>query len=268
MTISDSDYIFGCTTDAGCGRDVNEDHCSFCVLAKDVLLAIVADGFGSKQNGLGIQPAVIAVSELQVAAQRLYCSDPDMFLSYPAEMLLEALQVANRVIGTLKFASEENYGGIGVCLSACLFYRHEKMCFVHCGNTRVNLLRVIDDGKANIMQLSHDHTLAREKWDRGEIQTPEEYGKSGDKYRYTSGLGLTVDPEIQTFSGNCKPGDIFIMTTDGVHYAISDTAMGDLVLTAERWDFATQAMIDAALQEKMQDNITAAVVFISGEAKK
>lgn len=257
----ESIYIYGCTTNIGCEREVNEDYGAFTVLAHDILLAVVADGLGSKRNGRGIQPAVIAVSELQEAVQRLYNSDRDMFLAYPAEMLMEALQAANRVIGTLQYANEESYGGIGVCISACLFY-NGKMCFVHCGNTRVSLLRIKEDGTATIMQLSHDHTVARDKWDRGEIKTPEEYGRSGDKYRYTSGLGIVADPEIQAFSSSCKPGDIFVITTDGVHYAITDTAMGDLILSAERWDYATQALIDAALQEKMQDNITAAVVFI------
>lgn len=261
MDIKDCKYTFGYTTNVGCNREVNEDHSAFTVLASDILLAVIADGFGSKQNGQGIQPAVIAVSELSNALQHLYNSEPDMFLSYPAEMLMEAVYSANRVIGTLKFANDESYSGIGVCLSACLFY-HDKMCFVHCGNTRVSLLRVKEDNAATIMQLTLDHTVAREKWDRGEIKTPEEYGLSGDKYKFTSGLGIVVEPEMQTFSCKCKPGDIYVLTTDGVHYAIPDTAIGDIILTAERWDFATQGLIDAALQEKMQDNITAAVVFI------
>ncbi|NLT13306.1 MAG: serine/threonine-protein phosphatase [Clostridiales bacterium] len=259
-----SKFTYGCTTNIGAGRDVNEDYGAFLELSDDVLLAVVADGLGSKQNRLNIQPAVIASTEIVNTVKRLYDNAPDMFLEYPAEMLLEAMHVANRVIGTLQFANDENYGGIGVCLSACLFYG-SKMCFVHCGNTRVSLLRVSGDNKASIMQITRDHTVAREKWDRGEIKTPEEYGMSGDKYRFTSGLGIVAEPEIQTFSSNCKPGDIYVLTTDGVHYAIPDTAIGDIILTAERWDYATTAIIDACLQEKIQDNITAAIVFIPGK---
>ena len=254
-------YTYGGTSDYGYGREVNEDFFDFVILDEDVLLAVVADGAGSKQNGLGLQPAVIASAEITEAVRRLYGCDPEMFLTHPSEMLQEAMAVANRVIGAFKVAHEELYSGVGVCLSCCLIYDKSKFCFVHAGNTRICLLRMEKDGSARIIQLTQDHTKAAELLEDGVIKG-EEYYAHPARYTFTNGLGVVASPEQQTYSGKLKKGDLLLLTTDGIHYAIRPEAMGDIVLQAGNWAAATQALGDGAKMLKMEDNMTAALIFI------
>jgi len=254
-------YTYGGTSDCGYGREVNEDFFDFVVLSDHVLFALVADGAGSRQNGLGLQPAVVASSEITETVRRLYACDPDMFLSHPTEMLLEAVSVANRVIGAFKVANKELYSGFGVCISCCLIYEKSKFCFVHCGNTRIHLLRLQGDGSSRIIQLTQDHTKASELMQEGIIKGEEYYGHPA-RYVFTSGIGVTAAPEIQTYAGQLRKGDILLLTTDGIHYAIRPEAMGDIVLQAGNWSAATKALADGARMLKMEDNGTAALVFI------
>lgn len=254
-------YTYGGTADCGYGREVNEDFFDFVVLSENVLFALVADGAGSKQNGLGLQPAVVASSEITETIRRLYAYDPEMFLAHPTEMLLEAVNVANRVIGAFKVANDELYSGFGVCISCCLIYENSKFCFVHCGNTRIHLLRLQTDGSSRIIQLTQDHTKAAQMLQEGIIKGEEYYGHPA-RYVFTSGIGIVASPELQTYTGRLKKGDILLLTTDGIHYAIRPEAMGDIVLQAGNWSAATRALVDGAKMLKMEDNATAALVFI------
>ena len=257
-------YTYGGTSDCGYGREVNEDFFDFVVLAEDVLFAAVADGAGSRQNGLGIQPAVVAISEITETIRRLYAFDPDMFLAHPTEMLLEALHVANRVIGAFKVANDPLYSGFGVCLSCCLVYHNSSFCFVHCGNTRIHILRLQADGGPRIIQLTQDHTKAAELLQE-EIIKGEEYYAHPARYIFTSGIGIAAAPEIQSYAGKLKKGDLLLLTTDGIHYAIRPEAIGDIVLRAGNWSAATQGLADAAKMLKMEDNATAALIFIHSD---
>ncbi|MBQ3010755.1 MAG: serine/threonine-protein phosphatase [Oscillospiraceae bacterium] len=254
-------YTYGGTSDCGYGREVNEDFFDFVVLSDTTLFALVADGAGSKQNGLGLQPAVVAASEITEAVRRLYACDPEMFLAHPAEMLLEAVNVANRVVGAFKVANEELYSGFGVCLSCCLVYENSKFCFAHCGNSRIHLLRLQSDGSSRIIQLTQDHTKAAQLMQEDVIKG-EEYYSHPARYVFTSGIGIAATPEIQTYSGQLRKGDILLLTTDGVHYAIRPEAMGDIVLQAGNWSAATKGLTDGARMLKMEDNATAALVFV------
>lgn len=257
----ESIYTYGGTSDYGCIREVNEDFFDFVVLDEDTLLTVVADGAGSKQNGIGLQPAVVACAEITEAVRRLYRDNPKMFLQFPAEMLQEAMAVANRVIGAFKVANEELYSGFGVCITCCLVYERTKFCFVHCGNTRLHLIRLQPDGSARILQLTHDHTKAMELLQEGTIQGDAYYAHPA-RYVYTSGLGVVAEPEIQAYTGKLKKGDILLMTTDGIHYAIRPEAMCDIILQAGNWTAATQALTEGAKMLKMEDNMTAALIFI------
>ncbi|MBQ3570663.1 MAG: serine/threonine-protein phosphatase [Methanocorpusculum sp.] len=254
-------YTYGGTSDCGYGREVNEDFFDFVVLSDTTLFALVADGAGSKQNGLGLQPAVVAASEITEAVRRLYACDPEMFLAHPAEMLLEAVNVANRVVGAFKVANEELYSGFGVCLSCCLVYENSKFCFAHCGNSRIHLLRLQSDGSSRIIQLTQDHTKAAQLMQEDVIKG-EEYYSHPARYVFTSGIGIAATPEIQTYSGQLRKGDILLLTTDGVHYAIRPEAMGDIVLQAGNLSAATKGLTDGARMLKMEDNATAALVFV------
>lgn len=255
----DSIYSYGGTSDYG-NREVNEDFLAFEVLREDILLAIVADGNGSKQCGFAIQPAVVASVEIVETIRRLYSMNPELLTTYPVETLTEAMMVANRVIGVMKTTNEEDYSGFGVCLSCCLVIGG-RFFIAHCGNTRVYLIRHLKDGAARIIQLTRDHTRAQDMVDEGTLAADEYYGHPG-RYTYTSGLGFVVEPEVQTYEGSLIVGDVLVLTSDGIHYAINSEAISSIILQTGTWESATKTLIEGAKMQKMKDNMTAAIIFV------
>lgn len=263
MPIVQSDYIYGGTSGVGYDMEINEDYFHFSVLREDVLLLVVADGMGSLPSTL--QPGAIAAIEVVQACERLFKKDPEVFLENPTMMLQEGFYVANRVIGAFKIANEQQYAGFGCSMTAVLVYDKNKFAFAQCGNTRLSQIRVRSDGSVTINQMTQEHTVAMDLFEQG-IISAEDYYFHPDRMKLTSGIGIVSDPEIQLYSGKLKRGDILLVTTDGVHFGIRPEAMARFVVDADNWEIATKALTDAAKMEKVPDNATAAVIYITNEA--
>lgn len=254
-----SNYIYGGTSDYGLLREVNEDFLAFEVLREDILLCVIADGAGSRQCGFALQPASIATTDIIDVVKRVYAANPDMLTNYPVEVLSLAMASANRSIGVFKVANEDVYSGFGVCVSCCLIVGG-RFYFAHCGNTRIYLIRHLPDGAARIIQLTNDHTVAAGMVKDGTLGAEEYYSHPG-RNRYTSGLGFAAEPEVQTYSGTLKKGDLLVLTTDGIHYAIRPEYISDIILQSDGWATASKALIEGAKMQKMNDNMTAAIVY-------
>lgn len=259
MAEIESKFVYGGVSDAGDSREANEDFLTFAVLREDILLAVIADGAGSRQCGFALQPAVIAATELVDTVRRLYNANPDMIVQYPTEILIEAVLAANRTLGIFKVANEEMFSGFGTCLSCCLII--DSNCYVaHCGNTRVHIIRHQQDGSAKIIQITKDHTVAQQMVDEGKLSAVEYYGHAA-RYQYTSGLGFVPDPVIQSYQIKLRNSDVLVMTTDGIHYAIRPEFISSIILESNGWEPAASALIMGAKQEQMNDNMTAAVIY-------
>ena len=258
----ESKYIYGGTSEVGFEMDVNEDYFHFQALREDVMVLAIADGMGSLPSTL--QPAAIASIEAIQACDRLFKKDPDVFLENPTMMLQEAMYVANRVLGAFKIANEQRYAGFGCSMLLILVYNKNKFAFAQCGNTRLSLIRIKQDGSININQMTNEHTVAMELFESGIINA-EDYYYHPDRYKLTSGIGIVSDPEIQLYSGRLKKGDIILATTDGIHYGIRPEAMARFVVDADNWEAASKALTTAATMEKVPDNATAALIYITEE---
>ncbi len=254
-----SKYFYGGVSDVGYMRERNEDFLAFEVLREDILLAVVADGAGSRQCGFEIQPAVIAATEIVGVVKRFFTSNPEFLEKYPIEVLNEAMAVANRTIGVFKVANEDLYSGFGVCATCCLVIG-EKFFFAHCGNTRLYMVRHLQDDSARILQLTNDHTLAARMVKDGTLNA-EEYYSHPSRNTYTSGLGFVDTPEIQTYSATLKKGDLLALTTDGIHYAINPESIKNIILESDGWESAANALISGAKMREMVDNMTAAIIY-------
>lgn len=256
----ESIYGYGGVSDYGLGREVNEDFLTFEVLREDILFAVIADGAGSKQCGFAIQPAVVAAVEATEVVKHFFAINAEMVEKYPVEILSEAMRTANRMIGVMKSSNEENYSGFGVCMTCCLVCKNQ-FYFAHSGNTRIYLIRHLPDNSARILRLSNDHTKAAEMVADGLLAEEEYYGHPG-RYLFTSGLGFSTNPTVQTFAGTLQKGDILVLTTDGIHYAIREEAIADIILSTGNWKDAAQMLIEGAKMQKIKDNMSAAMIFM------
>jgi protein phosphatase len=256
-------YAYAGKSDTGYNREVNEDYISATTLSDDVLFIAVADGMGSLPSSL--QPATIAILEIEQIIKRLFAEDRELFLGNPKLFITEALHTANRVIGAFKMGNEEKYAGFGACITCCLLYKqdeHIKMCFAHAGNTRLFLIRANQqDGAASIKQLTFDHTKAYPLYMDGVISF-DQYHTHPDRLIYTSGLGVVAEPIIQVFDGRLKSRDILLLTTDGVHYAVRPEGMSDLVMSSGNCDVAVDGLITASIMQKYIDNMSAMMVIV------
>ena len=246
-------YKLGATVDIGCERENQEDFVQFRELDDENLLCIIADGTGSRKDHP--QPAPIAVLDITEHIAREFEAKKDLFLSDPEFFLKDAFICSNKLLGALKMGNEEYYSGYAASITAILLSNDYKIYLAHCGNTRAYIMR---DGKLN--QLTRDHTKAEELFEAGQIDR-ETLHVHPDRLRMTSGIGVVIDPVIQTEHGKIRPTDLVVLTTDGVHYAVQPEFMADIILKSGSCQEASYNLVQAAKVEvKYPDNMSAMVV--------
>ena len=119
------------------------------------------------------------------------------------------------------------------------------------GDSRVYLSR---DGKT--AQLTEDHTLVNFRLKLGLI-TAEEAANSPGKNVITRAVGHQDYVEVDTIDLEVKPGDRFVLCSDGLHGYLMDGEIDGLV-TGER-DSVTSRLIELANERGGRDNITVVV---------
>lgn len=248
-----SKYNLGAMADIGVERESQEDFVQYRDLDDNTLLAIIADGTGSAKGFL--QPAVIVTMNIINEIEDIYKNYTDLFMSNPDFFIERAMKNANTVLGAYKMSNEELLSGYAASVTVALFTRDNKAYISHVGNTRFYVMR-----KSKIIQLTKDQTKAQELFDNGEIDE-ETYYVHPYRLSITDGLGISTDPQISNMCINIYPTDLFLMTTDGIHYAIRPDNLKDLVLSGQNVVPACQNLISAAKDIiKYPDNMSAIVV--------
>ena len=122
------------------------------------------------------------------------------------------------------------------------------------GDSRAYLLR---DGV--MQQISRDHSLVQELVDSGAI-LPEDAEKHPRANIITRAVGGGSEPfELDKVSGALQPGDRFLLCSDGLCKTLSDAALAAL-LAGNHATSLTDPMIAAALDRRVNDNVTAVVI--------
>ena len=194
-------------TDRGRQRDANEDK----LLVSPPFFA-VADGMGGAKAG-------------EVAAgMAMDAFAADGAAEGPAERRLEAIaREANRRIYELA-SSDESRRGMGTTLTAALVAGQE-VSIGHVGDSRAYRLR---DGR--LEQLTHDHSLVGDLVRSGRL-SPEEARSHPQRSVITRALGTDPDVDADTFTIEARPGDLFLLCSDGLTDKVND---GAILRTVER----------------------------------
>ena len=256
-------FRYGGFSKTGFKRDVNEDFVYVKELGNDFLLTMIADGSGSNPSTL--QPAQIACRQIGEFIEHIYADgkNADMLIDNAALFLKEALLSVNHVIGAFKTANEEIYSGFSCALTCAMFGTDkngvDRMSYAHIGNTRLYLIRRSADGNASIRQLTKDQTIAQRLVDDGKI-TDEQYYFLNERNQLLCPLGRFSSPQIDTFTGKIKRDCIFMLSTDGIHYAIRPDAMAALVLENDNLDNASETLCNAA--ESLEYNDDYGVILV------
>jgi protein phosphatase len=203
-------------------------------------LFAVADGMGGAQAGeVASRLAIEALKEHGSAGEGV-------------ERVAALVQAANRRIWE-RAGEDASAQGMGTTMTLALVEEAE-VAIGHVGDSRAYRIR---DG--DVEQLTDDHSLVGELMRSGKL-SPEEAEAHPQRSVITRALGTDPDVDVDTFSVDARPGDVFLICSDGLTTMVDEEAIleevernrGDL-------DGAAKALVRRANKGGGEDNIT--VVF-------
>ena len=92
----------------------------------------------------------------------------------------------------------------------------------------------------------------------------DHYYITDDRLKVTSGIGLSTEPVIYVNQGRIKVNDILVLTTDGIHYALTPENMVDVILNSQDVVDASEKLVYASKNfVNYPDNMTAMLIGIT-----
>ena len=243
-------------TDPGMVRSHNEDSVSTDVRHGLVVLADGMGGYNAGEVASGMATTVI-MTELQGLLERYqpYNVHQKSGESYARIMLREQVLKANTSIFQAA-QSQPQYSGMGTTLVVVLYY-DDRFTVAHIGDSRLYRLR-----GDKFAQVTRDHSLLQEQLDSGMI-TAEQAKHSQNKNLVTRALGIdaTVEPEIKDYEA--KPGDIYLLCSDGLSDMVEDVDIGLTLQTlGSNLNLAAKQLIQMANDNGGRDNISVILVRV------
>ena len=253
-----SNYVlYSGRSNSGIQSNKNEDYIVFREY-DDILFSAIADGSGSKDSDAN--PAAIAAMQTADIIGRICKKDKGLLLSNAKLLMEEAMLSANNILIGYKLGNEEKYYGFATTLTALLLQPNGTLTFGHAGNSRIYLIR---DGE--LRQLTKDHTKGQQLVDAG-YMTEEDYYVSLERLSLYNGLGILPTPSIQSFEFPLKPGEVVVMTPDGVHYSLRPEAIYNIIASSDNVDEACENIVKTVLDLKnYRDNISVNILWYLGE---
>lgn len=210
-------------------------------------LFLVADGMGGHAGG--DVASALAVKRI-VETDRAYPSAGD------AEFALQqALLAANTLLAETVFEHGE-LTGMGTTVSGILRVA-DKVAIAHIGDSRIYLCR---DGE--LTQVTADHTFVQRLVDSGRI-TAEEAAVHPRRSVLMRVLGdVDASPEIDTTILDTRPGDRWLLCSDGLSSYVSDEKMLGVLTTIPIAQHAAERLIKESLDAGAPDNVTVVLVDV------
>lgn len=234
-------------TDIGCKRANNEDSFGYNLESR---LFVVCDGMGGSNAG------EIASATAVKECVEYFCREDVAGLSRE-ERLYRSILHANRVVHRRAKESEELHGMGTTLVSACLDNR--RMIVGNVGDSRAYFLR-----GGVCAQITNDHSFVAEQVRMGSMN-PEQAGSSPFQSLITRAIGAadTVEPDI--FTGKLEPGDIILLTSDGLTRYADAQSIASLILGGGNLAGACRALVDEAKRHGAADNVTCLLVQVLQE---
>lgn len=235
------------SSDIGKRRSRNEDSFCFGRCEDGVEWAVVCDGMGGAKGG---QIASTIAAEM-VSRKIEKCYNKLMSEFSISNLLLSAVTTANVAIYD-RAQADESLEGMGTTIVACMV-KNSVACIAHVGDSRAYIIR---DGQ--IRQITKDHSLVQEMYDKGQI-TKEQFDNNPNKNIITRALGINEEVDIDFDTEDIEQGDALILCTDGFYGSISDAEILELYKSVDFDDLADK-YIETANNNSGHDNITVVVI--------
>lgn len=230
-------------TDTGRRRLRNED-----AFVCEPPLFAVADGMGGARAGE--IAARLAAAALEEAGARV--RGPEGIAASIAE--------ANRRIWERSRADPQT-AGMGTTVTAALVDPETGTVAIgHVGDSRAYLLR-----EGTLEQLTTDHSLVAELVESG-VLTPEEAERHPQRSAITRALGTEPTVEVDAFTVQGRPGDLFLLCSDGLSSMVPDDEVAAAIAAAGSDPArAAEALVAAANARGGEDNVTVVLFELLAE---
>jgi protein phosphatase len=243
----------------GLVRDRNEDACGCVAPATPAEVQsqgwffAVADGLGGHEQG-------------EVASRLAIETVLEGFGKVPkgimhVSLLPRLVQEANLAVYDRGHAGPEAMRSGAASMATtlvCCALRFDSAVVSHVGDSRCYLFR---RGKGS--QLTRDHTMADEQFRLG-LLTREEASSDLNRHVLTRSLGSDVFVAADTVTVNIIPGDVLLLSSDGLHGYVSDEAIERIVNTFNDLERAAAALVAAANDAGGLDNVTVQLIRVRG----
>jgi len=227
------------STNTGLKRKDNQDRCLMAELDQGTALVAVADGVGGHAGG-----AVAA----QTAIEKL----ERMMENRPSSLNAAFLAACQAV--EQKGARHPDLAGMSTTMTTAVIGQ-DLMEWCHLGDTRLYLFR------DNILaRLTRDDTAAEELVEAGYLSI-EEARQHPARHMLYECLGCG-DCEPSSGQEYLLPGDLIMVSSDGLHGELSDQKISALLAGNGSLDTKISSLINGALEAGGHDNITVVLVRV------
>ena len=207
----------------------------------------VADGMGGHAGG----DIASALCTQRIAGIDTPFSSPDE----ASKALIDVIWEANSVLGSTA-QSHPELAGLGTTFSGLIF-TGDKVTVGHIGDSRIYLVR---DGK--VEQITTDHTFVQRLVDTGRI-TAEEALVHPRRSVLMRVLGDVEEfPEVDTFTLDTKPGDRWLLCSDGLSGVVPPEISERILLSTIDSAEAGELLVGEALEFGAPDNVTVIVIDV------
>lgn len=128
-----------------------------------------------------------------------------------------------------------------ICTLSAIVFKGRTAHVFHVGDSRVFQL-----ASGSLEQLTRDHRLT--------VSKTESY--------LNRAMGVDPNVEIDYLAVDLKPGNVFVLSTDGVHEFMSPREMAALIAAADDLDAAAREIVARALANGGDDNLTVQIVRV------
>lgn len=236
-------------SDVGRARRDNQDAYGEFASRSGERLLVVADGMGGHVGGA--TASRICVETLGAALGELDGG--------PDECLRRGLRLANARILEVA-AVQRELTGMGTTGIALLFGAAGRAWLGWVGDSRAYRLRA-----GMLEPLSRDHSLVAE-WVRAGILLPEEAEQHPRRNELLRALGVAPDVEPEIVELELRPGDRFLLCTDGLSAVVPLAEIAEVV-AHEPPELAAVKLVAKANERGGPDNVTVAIALVPDEAE-
>lgn len=249
-------YQFCARTDPGRARENNEDSVVFDAATQTMVLADGMGGYNAGEIASGMATAFIK-SELS-----RWLAEAGHGASVKEVRRAMEICVGNANLSVYNAAnSNPQYAGMGTTLVVGVFLG-EMFLVGHIGDSRCYRVR-----EGVLEQVTKDHSLLQEQIDAGLI-TQAQAANSSIKNLVTRALGVEGQVVLEINEYLVKPGDVYLMCSDGLSDMVDDDAIAKILLDESDLETVAEALVAAANANGGRDNISVLLAIASEATEK